>query len=160
MIVPPPRRWRTLLIRHLNGEAICCETNSWTMANAIPYIFTCLVSVVQDSASDLFVVISQPACQWWCGTVWIVNSECNRVWRKSTKRKFNRIYLLFFRTTSNVDRVNHYIPVSVIDRIPYLFIASFFFSSLIFSFSVWVLSVSTFVDRARVRLKTKKKVKT
>lgn len=125
IIVPPPRRW--------SNEVICI----WI---AKPYVAK---QIHEQCNRDRCISFPLACCAILGLSLWFVcgdftacmaimvghsvNCEYNRLWRKSTERKFNRIYLLFFLSTSNVDRLNHYIPVPDIDRIPYLFIVSFFF---------------------------------
>lgn len=110
---------------HLNSKAICCETNSWTMQSRSMYLIpTCLLCDFR----------TQPLiCLWWFHSLhgynggaqcelWI-QSAVTKVYRKEVQSHLSS----FFLSTSNVDRLNHYIPVPDIDRIPYLFIVSFFF---------------------------------
>lgn len=113
------------------------------MNNANVFDSSFYFSWFQGSIDGAIVVISQSA--WWgkqCG--------CNQLWRKSTKRKFNQIYLhIFF----NVERLNHYNPVLFDDRIPYLFIVSHFL------FNFFSSSNFTFVDFINQMCTRQKKVK-
>lgn len=140
---------------HLNSKAICCETNSWTMQSRSMYLIpTCLLCDFR----------TQPLiCLWWFHSLhgynggaqcelWI-QSAVTKVYRKEVQSHLSS----FFLSTSNVDRLNHYIPVPDIDRIPYLFIVSFFFP---LSFSHFLFDFFLFPLLSTVHASDKKKDKT